>query len=143
MLMQRILLVVMITCLAVLVGCESTPPPPPYVPQVNTITREGQTILDANFAQWLPVQSVRESKTNDGYSRVQVAVKNFTTAPIRASYHFDWMGVDGVVASDPNHSVWEKVAVKAGAERSLESIAPRKDCTDFKLSIKCVVPSAD
>lgn len=139
--MQKILLVAMIPWLAMLVGCESTPPPPPYVPQVNTITREGQTILDANFAQWLPVQSVREGKTNDGYSRVQIAVKNVTTAPIRISYHFEWMGADGVVVSDPDHSTWEKATVKAGVDCSLESIAPRKNCTNFKLSTKCVIPS--
>ena len=120
------------------------PQPPPYVAQVNTFSSAQpvaqvnrvafkQVLLDGEMAQWVVVEDVRRSKTNDGYERIQVLVKNLTTAPIRTRYRFDWQDANGVVVMDPDHSGWEKMTLIPGDNGTFTSIAPRKDCADFRL----------
>ena len=88
------MMVKVIPCLCVLAaGCATEeavqpevavavqPAPPSYVPQVNTLTTANpvakvnhesfkQVILDGNLPQWVAVQDVRRSRTNDGYERI-------------------------------------------------------------------------
>ena len=65
----------------------------PYLPQVNTLSTAApqaavaqvaykQFILDGIAPTMVNVQEIRRSRTNDGYERVQVLVKNFTTSPM-------------------------------------------------------------
>lgn len=122
---------------------------PPYVGQVNTLSTGTvaakvdhvaykQVILDGIQPQWVAVQDVRRSKTNDGYEQVQVLVKNMTASPIRTRYRFDWQDAKGVVIQDPDNDGWEKLTLAPGDDGVFTSIAPRKDCADFKLCMKQV-----
>ena len=136
-----------IPCLALIVaGCATEPV---YVPQVNTISTANpvanvnheaykQVVLDGNLPQWVSVQDVRRSRTNDGYERIQVLVKNQTTAPIRTRYRFDWQDANGVVIMDPDHAGWEKTTLIPGDDGTFTSIAPKKDCADFRLRMGIV-----
>ena len=123
--------------------------PPPYVPQVNTLSTSNpvanvshaaykQVVLDGNLAQWVAVQDVRRSRTNDGYERIQVLVKNLTASPIRTRYRFDWQDANGVVVMDPDHSGWEKMTLIPGDDGTFTSIAPKKDCADFRLRMAVI-----
>ena len=125
------------------------PEPPPYIAQVNTLATANptakvdhvafkQVILDGFQAECVVVDDVRRSKTNDGYERVQVLVKNVTDAAIRTRYRFDWQDANGVVVMDPDHAGWEKLTLAPGDDSVFTSIAPKKDCADFRLRMKSV-----
>ncbi len=127
-----------------MVGCDT---PRPYTPQVNTLTTGTveakvdhvayrQVVLDGFQAQCLYVEDVRRSKTNDGYDRVEVLVKNMTNASLRMRYRFDWQDANGVLRSDLGQDAWEKTTIAAGDNSKFTSIAPRKDCADFRLRMK-------
>ena len=133
-----------VSVLAAVIGCKT---PPPYTPQVNTLTTGTvaakvdhvdyrQVVLDGFQAQCLVVEDVRRSKTNDGYDRVEVLVKNMTNAPLRTRYRFDWQDENGVLRSDLWQDAWEKTTIAAGDNSKFTSIAPRKDCADFRLRMK-------
>lgn len=124
------------------------PPPPPPPAQVTTLVNAydkarvqhiafKQVALD-ELAETMAVTDVRRSKTNDGYDRVQVFVKNFSGDRMRIRYRFNWTNNDGVEVRDPDHDAWEKTTVDAGDDATLTSIAPNKDCYDFKLRMKRV-----
>ena len=134
-----------IAVLATAAGCSTEQPA--YAPQVNTLTTGTvaakvdhvaykQVVLDGFQAQCLVVEDVRRSKTNDGYDRVEVLVKNMTNAPLRMRYRFDWQDANGVLRSDLGQDSWEKTTIVAGDNSSFTSIAPRKDCADFRLRMK-------
>lgn len=125
------------------------PEPAPYVPQVNTLSAAApvanvnhvaykQVALDGMLSQWVLVSDVRRSKTNDGYERVQVLIKNQTTASLRVKYRFDWQDANGVVVVDPDHDAWEKLTLVPGDDGVFTSIAPRNDCSDFRLRMGIV-----
>lgn len=133
--------------LTLLLGCAAEEPT--YAPQVNTLATAvpvaqidhvayKEVLLDGFQAQWVVVEDVRRSKTNDGYERVQVLVKNQTQVPIRTKYRFDWQDARGVVVQDPDNDIWQKLTLTAGDDGVFTSIAPRKDCYDFKLRMKYV-----
>ena len=128
---------------------QEEPAAPVYVPQVNTLSTATpvanvshaaykQVVLDGNLPQWVAVQDVRRSRTNDGYERIQVLVKNLTTAPIRIRYRFDWQDANGVVVMDPDHGGWEKITLIPGDDGTFTSIAPKKDCADFRLRMAVI-----
>ncbi len=134
---------------AVSVSVEPEPVQPVYVPQVNSYATAApvaaidhaayrQVILDGIQPQWVAVQDIRRSRTNDGYARVQVLVKNLTTAPIRTRYRFDWQDAAGVVVQDPDHDGWEKTTLIPGDDGTFTSIAPKTDCADFRLRMKII-----
>ena len=125
------------------------PQPLPYVAQVNTFSTAQpvaqvkhavykQVVLDGDMSQWVVVEDIRRSRTNDGYERIQVLVKNLTQAPIRVKFRFDWQDANGVVVVDPDHDAWEKETLLPGDNGTFTSIAPRKDCADFRLRMKNV-----
>ena len=128
---------------------QEAAPQPVYVPQVNTISTANpvakvnheaykQVVLDGLLPQMVAIQDVRRTRTNDGYERIQVLVKNMTQAPIRTRYCFDWQDANGVVVMDPDHSGWEKLTLIPGDDGTFTSIAPRKDCADFRLRMAVV-----
>ena len=61
-----------------------------------------------------------------------------TTAPIRTRYRFDWQDLNGVVVLDPDHAGWEKLTLVPGDDGVFTSIAPKKDCADFRLRMSVV-----
>ena len=140
-----------IPCLVlVAAGCATEEVAQPvYVPQVNTLSTAApvanvnhvaykQVILDGSLAQWVVVQDVRRSRTNDGYERIQVLVKNMTSSQIRTRYRFDWQDSNGVVVMDPDNAGWEKLTLLPGDDGVFTSIAPKKDCADFRLRMSVV-----
>lgn len=117
-------------------GCLTTPKPPPYIPQVNTYYPDHEEILDQSFVQWMPIQEIRCTKTNDGLSKFEARAKNVTTSSIRAKYRVDWMRKDGTVVNA--ESSWEKLTLNAGQSSELKSIAPNKKCEGYRLSMKLI-----
>lgn len=137
------------TSLSVVEGSESTVAETVYSSQVNTVTTGTvaakvdhvaykQVVLDGFQSQALVVEDVRRSKTNDGYDRVEVLLKNMTNAPLRTRYRFDWQDANGVLRHDLGQDAWEKVTIAAGDNAKFSSIAPRKDCADFRLRMKSI-----
>ena len=120
------------------VGCQTTPEPPPYVPQVNVYYADRQEILDPSFVQWMPISEIRCTDSNDGVKKLEAKVKNATTSLLRAKYRVDWLLVDGSVCFDADNSSWEKVTLKAGQTGELRAIAPDKKCVGFRLSTKLI-----
>ena len=94
-----------------------------------------QVALD-ELADQVAVTDVRRSKTNDGFNRVQVFVKNLTEGRAKIRYRFNWTDFDGVEVKDPDHDAWERLAIDPGDDATLTSIAPTKNCYDFKLRMK-------
>lgn len=94
-----------------------------------------QVALD-ELADQVAVADVRRSKTNDGYDRVQVFVKNLTEGRAKIRYRFNWTDFDGVEVKDPDHDAWERLAIDPGDDATLTSIAPTKNCYDFKLRLR-------
>ena len=122
---------------------------PSHAPQVNTYFTAApvanvnhelykNVILDGFQPYLVAVQDIRRSRTNDGYARIQVLVKNLTTAPLRTRYRFDWQDANGVIVMDPDNSGWEKMTLIPGDDGTFTSIAPRKDCADFRLRMKLI-----
>lgn len=125
------------------------PPPPPYMPRVNTVSDAQpkakissvlakQVITDGTYANRIVVEEVRESKTKEGFRRIQVFVKSHVNIPIATLYRFDWTDEDGEVVVDPYHDSWEKKIVLAGDDVVFTSIAPKKTCKDFKLRLRAI-----
>lgn len=117
---------------------EPPPPPPPPPAPVSVVVKDNRFVFDGFQAQSVAVQDVRCSKTRDGFEKVQVFVKNLTTDPIRTRYRFNWQDANGVEVVDPDHDGWEKETLIPGDEGVFTSIAPRKDCVDFKMRMSTV-----
>ena len=124
------------------------PPPPPPEPEAKVMTLVNaydkakiqhvafkQVALDELTGQ-VAVSDVRRSKTNDGYDRVQVFLKNFADERMKIRYRFIWTDSDGVEVRDPDHDAWERLAIDPGDDATLTSIAPTKNCYDFKLRLR-------
>ena len=133
-------------------GCSSPPPPEPqpvYVPAVNVIEGVDSLVqakesawkmveMDPVFSSMLSVSQVNVSKTKDGFKSVHVQVKNVAAVPVRAAYRFEWIGADGLRVVDPYHDTWETQTFQPGDEGEFSSIAPRKECENYKLRFRSV-----
>ncbi len=123
---------------------EPPPPAPPGNPSVNAVmsTRAGSefVIMDPAFATILTVANTRTSKTKDGYLRVEVTVQNLSQGTVRAMRIFNWYDADGVERVDTSHAAWEPATILAGDAMNFSAIAPRKDCTAWKLRFRAIVP---
>lgn len=134
------------TATPVVVASEQPPPPPEPEAKVMTLVNAydkariqhiafKQVALD-ELADQVAVSDVRRSKTNDGYDRVQVFLKNFADARMKIRYRFNWTDADGVEVRDPDHDAWERMVIDPGDDATLTSIAPTKNCYDFKLRLR-------
>lgn len=139
---------------AICAGCRTQEPIvpqhieiPQYKPVVDTVentekhhaligTAYTQVQLDTALSQVIMTQQVRESETKEGFKRVQVLMKSYAQDPVRLLYRFTWTNTDGVEVVDPAHDSWEKVTVMGGDDLTLTSIAPAKNCKDYKLRIR-------
>ena len=124
-------------------SCTQTQPPPPMV---NTISNANSTAniqrvadkrvqMDAVFSQILVCTEIRESKTNDGYKRIQVFLKNCSTGVASCNYRFTWFDENGVSIPSPDNEMWKRLNVIPGDDAILTSIAPKRDCGDFQFRI--------
>ncbi len=133
-----------------LTGCQNT---------VNTVenadkTMTPNTVNDARFItdgflkDRLALKSVNVSKTQDGFMRVQLEAVNIRTGafaqawsgitgenPYKIRYKFSWFNQDGMAVNTVLSS-WQTATVVPGETVYLQSVAPSKDCHDFKISLK-------
>jgi len=123
---------------ALLAGCSSS--------SVNTISNadvkaniqpivDRRIYTDDRMAKALTVTELRESKTNDGYMRVQIFLKNRTGDSYNLMYRFVWTDQNGVEVESLDHQNWVAVAVLPGDDLTLTSVAPQKNCQDFKVRL--------
>ena len=123
-----------------IVGCAH------HHPTVNTFGNANQTaqvnriadqrvITDEMLANTLWLTEIRESKTNDGFKRIQVFFKNLSNQPFSFSYRFNWYDENGVEIEAQDDEMWKKVRAVPGDDVTLTSIAPQQNCGDFKLRV--------
>lgn len=139
-------------CLAALFagGCQNT---------VNTVENADKTmtpdtvkdirfVTDGYLRDRLALKSVTVGQTADGFKRAQLEVVNVRTGglsqmwssmtgenPYRIRYKFVWFAPDGM-AVDSVLSDWRNATVIPGETLHLQSVAPNKNCRDFKISLK-------
>lgn len=136
--------------LLVLAGCQNT---------VNTVenadkTMTPNTITDVRFVtdgflkDRLALKKIDISSTPDGFMRVQLEAVNLRVGafaqawsglkgdnPYKIRYKFTWFTQDGMTA-DTLFSDWQDATVIPGETVYLQSVAPLKNCRDFKISLK-------
>ena len=125
-------------------GCAKEPQ---YIPSVNTISNaetsarikyvaDKRIDTDPILSQQLCMTEIRESKTNDGYTRIQVFLKNMSGGTYWIIYRFNWYDDQGVEVENPDDGGWTRQLIAAGDDVTLTSVAPGKVCRDFKLRLK-------
>ena len=134
-----------------LAACQNT---------VNTVenadkTMTPNTIADARFVtdgflkDRLGLQSVTMGRTADGFKRVQLEVVNLRTGvlsqawsgitgenPYKIRYRFTWFDEDGMAVNNTVLADWRDATIIPGETLFLQSVAPTKNCSDFKISLK-------
>ena len=134
-----------------LAACQNT---------VNTVenadkTMTPNTIADARFVtdgflkDRLGLQSVTMGRTADGFKRVQLEVINLRTGvlsqawsgmtgenPYKIRYRFTWFDEDGMAVNNTVLADWRDATIIPGETLFLQSVAPTKNCSDFKISLK-------
>ena len=127
---------------------------------VNTVenadkTMTPNTVADARFVtdgflkDRLGLQSVTMGKTADGFKRVQLEVINLRTGvlsqawsgitgenPYKIRYRFTWFDEDGMAVNNTVLADWRDATIIPGETLFLQSVAPTKYCSDFKISLK-------
>ena len=149
--MKRSVFAIAAGCLALAVaGCQNT---------VNTVEnadknmtpntiRDARFITDGFLKDRLALRDLVVSQTPDGFMRVQLEVVNVRIGPFAQTwsslkddnpyhihYKFTWFTQDGM-AVDTILSDWQNAMVIPGESLYLQSVAPRLDCKDFKISLK-------
>jgi uncharacterized protein YcfL len=131
--------------LTTLVGCAEKE----YIASVNTISNantvaqikrvvDKRVDTDQVLTKALQLLEVRKSNTNDGYRRIQVFLKNCTGDTYTIMYRFNWYDENGAEVENPDNEMWVRKIIVAGDDVTLTSIAPEKNCKDFKLRLKAV-----
>lgn len=134
-----------------LAACQNT---------VNTVenadkTMTPNTVADARFVtdgflkDRLGLQSVTMGKTADGFKRVQLEVINLRTGvlsqawsgitgenPYKIRYRFTWFDEDGMAVNNTVLADWRDATIIPGETLFLQSVAPTRQCSDFKISLK-------
>ena len=132
----------LISMLCLSIGCTTQQ----HAPSVNTISNAGQQAnvkwlvdqrveTDKLLSNVLALMEIRESNTNDGFMRVQVFFKNLSTAPFSFSYRFNWYDTNGVEVEMPDENLWKKLHAVPGDDVTLTSVAPARNCADFKVRL--------
>ena len=127
---------------------------------VNTVenadkTMTPNTINDARFVtdgflkNRLALQSLTLGKTADGFKRAQLEVVNMRTGvvaqawsgitgenPYKIRYRFTWFTEDGMAVNNTVLADWQDATIIPGETLFLQSVAPYKNCNDFKISLR-------
>lgn len=74
-------------------------------------------------------------KTNEGFLRVQVTLKNANREDFDCQYRFIWKDKDGLTLTHA-HSPWKPLVLHGKQETIVEGVAPLGAATDFKLAIR-------
>ena len=130
--MKKICLLGWFAAAVMLAACQNS---------VNTIENADKT-MTPNY--------VNDSRfVTDGFKRAQLEVVNVRTGaaaqfwsgitgenPYKIRYRFTWFTEDGMAV---NHTVladWQDAVIIPGETLFLQSVAPNKNCSDFKISLK-------
>jgi len=112
------------------------------------VVRDKRFVTDGYLRDRLSLTNVVMSENSDGLMQAQVEATNLRTStadqfwsgitaenPYRIRYKFTWFSQDGM-AVESIVSDWQDAAIIPGETVYLRSVAPRKDCKDFRLSLK-------
>ncbi|MBR5681055.1 MAG: YcfL family protein [Clostridia bacterium] len=114
----------------------------------NTIA-DARFVTDGFLKDRLGLQSVTMGRTADGFKRVQLEVINLRTGvlsqawsgitgenPYKIRYRFTWFDEDGMAVNNTVLADWRDATIIPGETLFLQSVAPTKNCSDFKISLK-------
>lgn len=110
--------------------------------------RDKRVVTDGYLRDRLALTNIIMNKTADGLMQAQVDATNMRTSyadqfwssitaenPYHLRYKFTWFTQDGM-AVESIVSDWQDITIIPGETIYLRSVAPSKDCNDFRLSIK-------
>ena len=114
----------------------------------NTIA-DARFVTDGFLKDRLGLQSVTMGRTADGFKRVQLEVVNLRTGvlsqawsgitgenPYKIRYRFTWFDEDGMAVNNTVLADWRDATIIPGETLFLQSVAPTRNCSDFKISLK-------
>lgn len=114
----------------------------------NTIS-DSRFITDSFLKRRLALQSLTTGRTADGFMRAQLEVVNVRTGalaqawsgmtgenPYKIRYRFTWFTEDGMAVNNTVLADWQDATIIPGETLFLQSVAPYKNCSDFKVSLR-------
>ena len=114
----------------------------------NTIS-DSRFITDSFLKRRLALQSLTTGRTADGFMRAQIEVVNVRTGalaqawsgmtgenPYKIRYRFTWFTEDGMAVNNTVLADWQDATIIPGETLFLQSVAPYKNCSDFKVSLR-------
>ena len=112
------------------------------------VIRDSRFVTDGFLRDRLALTRVVTAETPDGLLQVQIEAMNVRTGtldqawssvsggnPYRIRYKFTWFDLNGM-AIDSLMSDWRDITVIPGETVYLRSVAPTKDCKDFRVSLQ-------
>ena len=114
----------------------------------NTIS-DARFVTDGFLKRRLALQSLTTGRTADGFMRAQLEVVNVRTGvlseawsditgenPYKIRYRFTWFTEDGMAVNNTVLADWQDATIIPGETLFLQSVAPYKNCNDFKISLR-------
>ena len=114
----------------------------------NTIS-DSRFVTDGFLKRRLALQSLTTGRTADGFMRAQLEVVNVRTGvfaeawsditgenPYKIRYRFTWFTEDGMAVNNTVLADWQDATIIPGETLFLQSVAPYKNCNDFKISLR-------
>ena len=114
----------------------------------NTIS-DARFVTDGFLKRRLALQSLTTGRTADGFMRAQLEVVNVRTGvfseawsditgenPYKIRYRWTWFTEDGMAVNNTVLADWQDATIIPGETLFLQSVAPYKNCSDFKISLR-------
>ena len=114
----------------------------------NTIS-DSRFVTDGFLKRRLALQSLTTGRTADGFMRAQLEVVNVRTGvfaeawsditgenPYKIRYRWTWFTEDGMAVNNTVLADWQDATIIPGETLFLQSVAPYKNCNDFKISLR-------
>ena len=114
----------------------------------NTIS-DARFVTDGFLKRRLALQSLTTGRTADGFMRAQLEVVNVRTGvfseawsditgenPYKIRYRWTWFTEDGMAVNNTVLADWQDATIIPGETLFLQSVAPYKNCNDFKISLR-------
>ena len=114
----------------------------------NTIS-DSRFVTDGFLKRRLALQSLTTGRTADGFMRAQLEIVNVRTGvfaeawsditgenPYKIRYRFTWFTEDGMAVNNTVLADWQDATIIPGETLFLQSVAPSKNCSDFKISLR-------
>ncbi len=112
------------------------------------IIRDKRFVTDGFLKDRLALRELTVSQTADGFMRVQLTATNIRVGvlaqawsgitgenPYNIRYKFTWFDQNGM-AVDSILSDWQTAVVIPGESVHLQSVAPKKNCKDFRIDLR-------